>query len=288
MTFKEWAAAIKGDPEFYSNDKMMYSDVNCSGYGITTLEGAPKLCYDFKCQNNKLKTLKYGPETCSGNYNCNNNLLENLEGAPKYTGGYFECSGNKLKTLKGGPSYTGLHFKCSSNDLKNLEGAPIFVGGSFLCNDNPLENLKGCPKYVKNNFNCSNTKIDNLNDIPKLIEGDFICKNTNLDPNKSHKVFSNIRGVIVSDVPITVVKDVNEEIEALIDIYEENYTKESWHKIIQMIYEKENRDLAEKMDAAKGEERDKLFFELGEKMGYTVLTKEMHELMMTDLRYFKN
>ena len=76
-------------------------DIDCSGEGLTTLDGTPKeINGNFDCNSNKLTTLKKGPEKVSGSYNCNNNNLTNLEGISKEIGSYFSCTKNKKKFSK--------------------------------------------------------------------------------------------------------------------------------------------------------------------------------------------
>jgi len=75
----------------------------------------------FSCSNNKLKTLKGGPQTLDGGFDCSNNKLKSLEGGPQTVGGSFHCYNNKLETLEGSPQTVGRNFDCSNNKLKDLE-----------------------------------------------------------------------------------------------------------------------------------------------------------------------
>ena len=76
---------------------------------------------DFKCSNNKLTTLEFGPTEVT-NYYCDSNKLTTLEGAP-YRLEYFDCSKNELTSLYGAPTkyLTDLYnLNCYNNPIYDL------------------------------------------------------------------------------------------------------------------------------------------------------------------------
>jgi hypothetical protein len=72
------------------------------------------------CRENKLTSLKGGPEEVVYNFNCSSNKLTSLEGAPKSVGGVFNVADNKLTSLE------GIHLKISH------------IGGKANFNNNPI------------------------------------------------------------------------------------------------------------------------------------------------------
>ena len=137
---------------------------DCSGLGLTSLEGAPQIVEaGFSCKNNKLTSLKGAPLDVVAGFYCSNNQLISLEGAPDYVEGCFYCENNKLTSLEGAPEYIMLDFNCSNNQLTSLKGAPEEVGGNFNCTNNPnLHSLEGIGK-VKGEIYKDSHYLDNLN-----------------------------------------------------------------------------------------------------------------------------
>jgi len=70
----------------------------CSGCGLKTLEGAPKIVIgNFVCNHNNLTSLKYGPEEVAGRYDCYNNNIRSLEGLPKKIGKVLNIKNNPIR-----------------------------------------------------------------------------------------------------------------------------------------------------------------------------------------------
>ena len=138
-------------------------DIDVSGLGLTSLEGAPIRVYgNFICSNNKLTSLKHAP------------ILVELT---------FDCCGNLLTSLEGGP-VEGIqeNYACINNQLTTLKGAPEKVGGGFYCSSNKLTSLKYCPKIIEQDFICNKNKIESLKDgMPQYVGGRFIAKD---NPNE--------------------------------------------------------------------------------------------------------
>lgn len=73
---------------------------DCSGLGLITLKGCPKILNSsFLCKNNKLTSLKYAPQKVKGYFNCSQNQLKTLKGVPEVIEGSFDCSYNNLNSL---------------------------------------------------------------------------------------------------------------------------------------------------------------------------------------------
>ena len=123
---------------------------------LTSLEGAPKKCYNFYCSEcTELISLEGAPSECNW-FDCPKCTgLRSLEGAPQTVGNFY-CRGcNELKTLKGAPQRVDVWLDCSKcTELRSLEGAP-----------------KKC-----NNFNCENcTTLTSLEGVP--VGATIICVN---------------------------------------------------------------------------------------------------------------
>lgn len=76
---------------------------------------------DFHCSNNRLTSLKDGPEYVQNDFYCHRNNLTSLEGAPKEVGGSFYCFENNLTSLKGGPQKIGEDFDIRGNKKLSLK-----------------------------------------------------------------------------------------------------------------------------------------------------------------------
>jgi len=125
----------------------------------------------------ELKDL--GEYSVKGNFKCNGNKLISLKGSPKNVGGDFWCRGNKLTSLEGSPKNVDGIFWCSNNRLTSLKGSPKSVGGFFDCTENKLTSLDGAPKIVDGNFRCSgNTKEFTEEDVRKVskVKGNIYIK----------------------------------------------------------------------------------------------------------------
>lgn len=66
----------------------------CSNNNLYSLNGCPKSCNSFNCQDNQLTNLIGGPIEVSDNYLCASNWLSSLKGGPKFVGGVFKCDDN--------------------------------------------------------------------------------------------------------------------------------------------------------------------------------------------------
>jgi hypothetical protein len=158
---------------------------DCSGCGLTSLEGCPKeVGVHFNCKNNKLTSLKGCPKEVGHNFYCSNNELTSLEDGPEKVGYDFWCDHNKLTSLKGALEKIGSDFHCGHNKLISLKGCPKEVGGDFDCNNNNLTSLKGAPEKVRNGYDCSNNKLTSLEGMPEEVgeryNGWFDCSNNKL------------------------------------------------------------------------------------------------------------
>jgi hypothetical protein len=104
-----------GGPEYVGG---IYSVRYCK---LTSLEGSPKHVTTFNCCNNKIKNLKYAPESVANDFFCSVNMITSLEFAPRIIMRHFKCASNRLENLK--------------NIHKQIER----VGGYFSCYDNPIK-----------------------------------------------------------------------------------------------------------------------------------------------------
>ena len=86
------------------------SSFDCSGLGIKTLEGAPRIHYNadtdneehdvyFNCSGNQLINLNFSPRTAV-NFNCENNQLTDLRGSLRDIAGIMRCGNNPLDYQK--------------------------------------------------------------------------------------------------------------------------------------------------------------------------------------------
>ena len=166
---------------------------------LTTLRGVPqKVGLYFRCNNNRLQTLKYAPEVVG--YDCN--------------GGYcnFNCSNNQLKSLEYSPKLLSGDFYCYKNNLETLIGIQSEINGNLICSDNQLVDLKTAPKHIKGDFNVSNNLIIDITISNTFIGGQFITKNhnkTNFKTTKKTNIVSFLKKV----------KDVNGQIIDCDNIY---------------------------------------------------------------------
>lgn len=134
-----------------------------NGCGLTSLDGFPKAVgRALNIGNNRLKTLKGGPQDVEGDYMCFRNELESLEGSPEYIIHGFDCSHNRLETLKGGPKQVEDDFNFSDNQVSDLIGAPDYVGGSFVAANNNLTSLEGLPHGIPGGYDFTGNPVDHL------------------------------------------------------------------------------------------------------------------------------
>ena len=158
---------------------------DCSGCGLTSLEGCPKkVGHHFNCCNNKLTSLKGCPKEVGHNFYCSNNKLTSLKDGPEKVKFSFYCDHNKLTSLEGAPEKVESNFDCSNNNLTSLKGTLKKVGGSFNCSYNKLTSLEGAPEKVRDGYNCSNNKLTSLEGMPEEVgeryNGSFDCSNNKL------------------------------------------------------------------------------------------------------------
>ena len=153
---------------------------NCSGNGLTTLKGSPKLVGGyFKCSNNILTDLEGGPEKVDSYFDCAHNKLTSLEGGPIKTLAYF-CSYNNLTDLKGCAKELIGDFYCTNNMITSLENGPEKIDGEFNCSYNKLTTLKGCPKEV-GLFKVDSNPLIDLVEVPEKMTKFFSCRYTPID-----------------------------------------------------------------------------------------------------------
>ena len=76
----------------------------------------------FNCSGNGLTTLDGSPRTIGGNFSCYANVLTTLEGSPIKIGGYYHCGFNQL-----------ISTYCGDDDIETCE--------EFLCMFNKLPDL---------------------------------------------------------------------------------------------------------------------------------------------------
>jgi hypothetical protein len=122
-------------------------------------DGLVNVFGSFDCSNQDLKDfkgVKFGIVTES--FRCDNNKLTSLKGAPSEVGEGFYCNNNKLTSLEWSPKKVGWDFSCEDNKLTSLKGAPSEVDGWFYCQGNKLTSLEGIPQGVKN-LMCSDNPI---------------------------------------------------------------------------------------------------------------------------------
>jgi len=120
-----------------------------------------------------LKELPFKFGKVDGDFKCNYNKLTSLKGAPKVINGDFFCDYNNLTTLKGAPEVVNGDFYCYGNRLKNLKGAPKIIIGNFIYNRNKLKSLEGL----------------NLNGISGKI---LLKNNPNLKPTEKQKLWATL------------------------------------------------------------------------------------------------
>ncbi len=102
---------------FRSNSR----SINADQMGLTSLEGSPELIRaNFEVQDNKLVTLKGGPERVEGSVFAHRNKLTSLEGSPKYIGKHFSISKNEIEDFAGAPEHIGGAVNFSNNKLRSL------------------------------------------------------------------------------------------------------------------------------------------------------------------------
>ncbi len=90
------------------SDRKYYGDIDVSGLGLTSLDGAPKVCGDFYCSDNMLTSLDGAPDIVMGKFDCRNNVLTSLYGVPSIITGRMSCNNNLLESLE------GLHYNFSN------------------------------------------------------------------------------------------------------------------------------------------------------------------------------
>src|ERR1700760_611824 len=58
----------------------------CSKMGLTSLKGGPTKAQDYRCDQNKLQSLEFGPTSVANGFSCALNKLTSLVGAPTFIG----------------------------------------------------------------------------------------------------------------------------------------------------------------------------------------------------------
>jgi hypothetical protein len=117
-------------------DVIVVGTFDCSGLGLTSLQGAPKnMAGNFNCSRNNLQTLEHAPKIITeGSFNCSNNKIVNLIGSPTEVDNNFYCSNNHLTDLQNGPKLVKQDFHCEGNPIETLEGIKTKVLGIFFSN----------------------------------------------------------------------------------------------------------------------------------------------------------
>ena len=189
------AAGIAPGADILDTDVANITELNVSGYGITSLNGLQYFSglIELDCSYNNLGGLPSLPPNLEVLI-CSNNRIEGL---PYLTGvmTYLNCSNNKLPALPslspvleyldcGNNLLTALpelssvliHLDCSSNEITVLSELP---GGlvRLNCADNQISVLPGLPGTLKS-LNCSHNMIAELPTLPELTH--LICNNNEL------------------------------------------------------------------------------------------------------------
>ena len=166
-------------------DKVFIGNINISGMGLTSLDGAPKLIANgsFDCSYNHIETLEYSPSVVNGSFNCSGNKLSSLISSPLKVTENYSCFDNLLTSLSGSPIEIGGGFFCGKNNLTSFENAPKKVGGNFNASDNQLTRVKYAPKEIGGKFYCSHNPNIHLEleyktkqENPELSDKDFYRK----------------------------------------------------------------------------------------------------------------
>lgn len=125
------------------SDIIVVGTFDCSGLGLTSLQGAPKnIAGNFNCSRNNLQTLEHSPKTITeGNFDCSNNKIVNLVGSPTVVDYNFYCSNNHLTHLQNGPKQVK-DFHCEGNPIETLDGMKTKVLGIFFSNQFTNEEFK--------------------------------------------------------------------------------------------------------------------------------------------------
>ena len=118
------------------SDIIVVGSFDCSGLGLTSLQGAPKnMAGNFNCSRNNLQTLEHAPKIITeGSFNCSNNKIVNLIGSPTEVDNNFYCSNNHLTNLQNGPKLVKQDFHCEGNPIETLDNIKTKVLGIFFCN----------------------------------------------------------------------------------------------------------------------------------------------------------
>ena len=159
--------------------KHIKGNVNLHRLHLTTLPeflDGIEIDGDFRCNKNKLTSLKFSPDIIKGDFICSNNKITSLEHGPTIVVKGYNIGSNLLTSLEFAPtSIEERFFNCYNNQLTTLEGGPTIVGTGFNCAHNRLTSLKGAPTRIKRGyFDCSfNKNLISLEGIPEYIRGDF-------------------------------------------------------------------------------------------------------------------
>jgi hypothetical protein len=152
------------------------SDFDISHNNLTSLKGSPHTVRDFRCNDNNLKTLEFGPDIVNRIYHCSYNQIETLEFLPSFIKDSFDCDHNKLKSLKGLEKFEELYtLFVTHNELSSLEYAPKRIIYALHINHNQLTDLNHLPEKLRVVL-CSNNPLtpECLKDIPEnLVAFDF-------------------------------------------------------------------------------------------------------------------
>lgn len=176
------SAALTPEGKFPFKFGVVDSVFDCSGIGLKSLEGAPKVVGSvFNCSKNDLTSLEGGPEKCFAFWANDNKLGSGtgLKFGPKEVTGVDTSSRNA--------NSGGIVYDISGNRLTSFSGGDSLQklgGGIFNCSENLLTSLTGMEHIFSkgvSGFNCQNNKITSLEGHPIMLSdkdgnyGDFIC-----------------------------------------------------------------------------------------------------------------
>ena len=115
---------------------------------LTTLEGCPNSCEDFRLNTTILKSLVGGPKFVHGKYVISGTQITSLEGSPETVGAGFDIENCVLLTsLEGSPRQVG-SIDISKTSIKDLKGGPEIVENVFRASIVSLTSLEGLPRRM--------------------------------------------------------------------------------------------------------------------------------------------
>lgn len=116
---------------------------------LTTLEGCPHTCDDFKVKGGKIRDLRGCPNTVNGSITIIGIPLTSLEGCTKFIPNNFYCQETELTSLRGGPEEVGGYFICFRNNITDTVGGPKSVGGKYDVSATKLRSFGELPSSLQ-------------------------------------------------------------------------------------------------------------------------------------------